>query len=112
MTGSYDPSTGEGLPADRLRLDAHVRGRVQGVGFRAWTWDEAQYLGLDGSVANELDGSVHVIAEGSREVLDAFLERLHEGPPSALVERVIVRWEPARGEGPGFRIASAMHRGD
>lgn len=93
-------------------MDATVRGRVQGVGFRVFALREAAYLGLDGFVANEPDGSVRVVAEGPRPDLDALVERLEEGPPAALVDRVITRWEPARGIGAGFRIQSGAHRGD
>jgi acylphosphatase len=96
----------------RQRLDASVRGRVQGVGFRYFVVREADDLGLDGYVANERDGSVHVVAEGRTEVLEALLERLREGPPSSIVERVIEHREPARGVGNGFRVASGEHRGD
>lgn len=98
--------------ADRERLDASVRGRVQGVGFRYFVLREAEWLELDGFVANERDGSVHVVAEGPGEVLDELLARLNEGPPASIVERVIDRREPARGIGPGFRVASGEHRGD
>jgi acylphosphatase len=70
------------------------------------------HLGLDGFVANEADGSVRVVAEGPRGTLDRLVERLEEGPPSAIVERVLTRWEPARGLPAGFRIESGAHRGD
>lgn len=96
----------------RVRLEANVRGRVQGVGFRFFALREALDLGVDGFVANERDGGVRVVAEGARERLDALVVRLEEGPPASIVERVIVRWEPARGAGPGFRIESGEHRGD
>ena len=96
----------------RERIDANVRGRVQGVGFRVFVLREAGYLGLDGFVANERDGSVRVVAEGSQADLDALEERLHDGPPASIVERVIARREPARGGSAGFRIASGEHRGD
>jgi acylphosphatase len=85
---------------------------VQGVGFRYFVLREADYLGLSGFVANERDGSVHVIAEGSVDALDELLARLHEGPPASIVERVIERREPARGMGGGFRMESGEHRGD
>ncbi len=94
------------------RLEAVARGRVQGVGFRVWALREGMHLGLDGFVANEADGSVRVVAEGSRDDLERLVERLEEGPPSAIVERVLVRWEPARGLPAGFRIESGAHRGD
>ena len=85
---------------------------MQGVGYRVFALREAAYLGLDGFVANEMDGSVRVVAEGPRHVLDALLDRLEDGPPAGFVDRVITRWEPARGIGPGFRIESGAHRGD
>jgi acylphosphatase len=94
------------------RLEAVVRGRVQGVGYRVFALREASYLGLAGFVANEPDGSVRVIAEGPRDDLEALLERLGEGPPAGFVDRVITRWEPARGMPAGFRIESGAHRGD
>ena len=100
-------------PGDRReRVEASVRGRVQGVGFRYFVLLEAMALGLDGFVANERDGSVRVLAEGPRPDLDALLLRLEAGPPAAIVERVVARWEPARGAGAGFRIESGEHRGD
>ncbi|MEO5965435.1 MAG: acylphosphatase [Candidatus Limnocylindrales bacterium] len=105
-------SAPDGPPPPHERLDASVRGRVQGVGFRFFVIREAGYLGLDGFVANAMDGGVRVVAEGPRPALDALLERLEEGPPAALVDRVIARWEPARGIGNGFRIESGSHRGD
>ena len=104
--------TEPGTASARVRLEASVRGRVQGVGFRVFAVREASYLGLAGFVANERDGGVRVMAEGPHEDLVALLERLHEGPPAAYVERVIERWEPARGIGGGFRIESGEHRGD
>jgi acylphosphatase len=99
-------------PAARERLDASVRGRVQGVGFRYFVLREAGYLGLEGFVANEPDGSVRVVAEGPPAALDDLLERLREGPPASIVERVIESREPARGMGAGFRVESGHHRGD
>jgi acylphosphatase len=94
------------------RLDATVRGRVQGVGYRVFVLREAGYLGLAGHVANMPDGSVHVVAEGPRPDLEALLERLEEGPPAGYVDRVLTRWEPARGLRPGFRIETGARTGD
>jgi acylphosphatase len=94
------------------RLDATVRGRVQGVGYRYFALREARRLGLSGWVANESDGSVHVVAEGRRDALEALLGRLNEGPPAGWVDGVATRWEPARGVAAGFRIESGGHRGD
>ncbi len=96
----------------RTRLVALVRGRVQGVGYRVFAFREARLLELDGFVSNEPDGTVRVVAEGTRRDLESLLERLAEGPPAALVDRVVERWEPARDPGTGFRIESGAHRGD
>jgi acylphosphatase len=94
------------------RLEANVRGRVQGVGYRYFVIARAMRLGLTGWVANEQDGSVRVVAEGPRADLDALLEELREGPPAALVEHVIDDWLPFTGRWSEFGVRSAGHRGD
>ena len=68
------------------RLQARVRGRVQGVSFRYYTRDQATAMGLTGWVANRDDGSVEVVAEGPRPALDRLLAWLRHGPPSARVD--------------------------
>ncbi len=80
------------------RLHAVVHGRVQGVNFRYYTVRTAQRLGLTGWVANRWDGTVETAAEGRREALDEFRAFLHRGPPSAMVQRVDVKWESPTGE--------------
>ena len=72
--------------AEMARLEAGVRGRVHGVGFRYFVAVRATHLGLTGFVANDQDGSVHIVAEGPRADLEVLLEALHEGPASAIVE--------------------------
>lgn len=98
--------------ASRVRLDATVRGGVQGVGYRVFALREAMALGLHGHVANMSDGGVRVVAEGPRRDLEALVERLEGGPPAGWVDGVQARWEPARGLSGGFRIESGAHRGD
>ena len=71
-----------------MRVMFQVHGRVQGVGFRAFTRDAARTLSLSGWVANEWDGTVSGQAEGSPEALARFREHLAEGPPWAHVVRV------------------------
>ena len=56
-----------------------VSGRVQGVGFRAWTAREAALLHLTGFVRNLGDGSVEILAEGELQDLERFCERLETG---------------------------------
>ncbi len=65
-----------------------VRGRVQGVGYRAFVLHEARRLGLGGFTRNLPDGSVEVVAGGPRLQLDLFAERLAIGPPMSRVEAV------------------------
>ena len=65
-----------------------VRGRVQGVSFRAFTRVEALSLGLTGQVRNLVDGSVEVLAIGTPEALTSLESWLWRGPPAALVDAV------------------------
>ena len=65
-----------------------VRGRVQGVGFRFFVEREAHMLGVAGWVRNNSDGSVEVLAMGSREQLMGLRGRLREGPRAARVDAV------------------------
>ncbi len=65
-----------------------VRGRVQGVGFRWFVEREAQLLGVAGWVRNNYDGSVEVLATGTREQLARLRERLYAGPRAARVDEV------------------------
>lgn len=81
-----------------------VRGRVQGVAFRAHARAEAQRLGLVGFVANRDDGAVEGEAGGSEAALDDFVGWLHRGPAWARVDDVAWQAVP---EGPceaGFAI--------
>lgn len=65
-----------------------VRGRVQGVGFRWFVEREAHILYVAGWVRNNSDGSVEVLAQGSREQLLTLRSRLRQGPRAARVDDV------------------------
>lgn len=65
-----------------------VAGRVQGVGFRWFTREAADSLGVTGWVRNLADGTVEAEAEGTREALDAFERRLKTGNPHARVDKI------------------------
>ena len=71
---------------ERCRL--RVEGRVQGVGFRAWTAWRARDLGLRGWVRNRPDGSVELEAEGRPAELSRLREDVRHGPPGARVSSV------------------------
>ena len=77
------------------QIRAIVRGRVQGVYFRASTRAEALRLDLAGYASNLPDGSVEVVAEGPEESLRSLVDYLHRGPTQARVESVT--WEPIHG---------------
>ena len=97
---------------DRLRLEVSISGAVQGVGFRWFVQRLAARLELDGWVANLTDGTVEVLAEGTRARLDALLAAVRQGPPSAMVRNVEARWSSASGVAQGFSIRSGGHPGD
>ena len=76
---------------DRASIQARrflIRGRVQGVGFRWFVEREAHILQIAGWVRNNHDGSVEVLAMGTREQLAGLRMRLHEGPRAARVDHV------------------------
>jgi acylphosphatase len=100
------------MTSDAGRLEAVVRGRVQGVGFRYFVLDRALDLELTGWVANSADGSVRCIAEGPRPALERLLAALEDGPPGAKVGGVSSSWSPAIGSFTTFEVRSGAHRGD
>ena len=65
-----------------------IRGRVQGIGFRAWTEVTALELGVEGWVRNCRDGSVEALFAGSEEVVLTMVELCRNGPPGAHVETI------------------------
>jgi len=88
---SDEPSSAE------HRLHAVVHGRVQGVGYRATTLDEARRLQLAGWVRNRYDGTVEVLAEGPRTKLQQLADYMRHGPPGARVTNVVEEWSEAQG---------------
>jgi acylphosphatase len=99
-------------PGEMARLEARIKGRVHGVGFRYFVVTRAMRIGVTGFVANDQDGSVRVVAEGPRPDLDRLLDALYEGPASAIVEEVIENWLPYTGHWGTFSVESSGHRGD
>jgi acylphosphatase len=74
------------------RATVLVRGRVQGVGYRAFVRRHALDLGLTGQAENLADGRVEVIVEGPRRDVEHLLVRLQRGPVHATVEGLDVTW--------------------
>ena len=91
--------------SDRVRAEIVVRGRVQGVFFRASAQQEGLQLGLAGEVRNLPDGSVEAIVEGERRAVDDFVVWCRRGPPSARVEDVQVKLRADQGEFRTFTVA-------
>jgi acylphosphatase len=74
-------------PKPRIGRRWVIRGRVQGVGFRAFTQEAASGLGLTGYARNIDDGSVEVYAAGPADKLSVLAGILRQGP----------RWADVRG---------------
>lgn len=89
------------------RVHIWVRGRVQGVGFRAFVQQSAVVMGLKGWVRNIGWDQVETIAEGDKPVLERFIEAVRTGPRASQVEDARVEWEPASGECQSFQIRSS-----
>jgi acylphosphatase len=94
---------------DRVIRHVIVRGRVQGVGYRAFVEHEAQRLALHGWVRNCRDGSVEAVFAGPRAAVEAMIETCRRGPFSARVSELIQREGieadlSERVEGEGFSV--------
>lgn len=83
------------MDAESPRKSVHVTitGRVQAVGFRAWTERNAAELELDGWVRNRRDGSVEAVFCGAGDAVDEMLARCRSGPAGARVADVRVAEE-------------------
>ena len=68
-----------------------IRGRVQGVYYRASAKDMARKNGLTGWIRNTTDGHVEAVASGTEEQLELFINWCHQGPQGARVTDVEVR---------------------
>ncbi len=64
-------------------IRARIRGRVQGVGYRAWTERQAIARGLEGWVRNRADGSVEAVFAGEADAVASMAEALSRGPHRA-----------------------------
>jgi acylphosphatase len=76
------------MVAERIAARFRIRGRVQGVAFRAATRREAQQLDLHGYAVNQPDGSVEVLVEGNAAAVERLADWLQHGPALARVDRV------------------------
>lgn len=84
-----------------------IKGRVQGVYFRAHTQEVAQKLGLRGYVRNLPLRRVEAVFIGPRETVEQAIAWCHQGPPRAEVSEVMVSWadpDPEMANLAGFEI--------
>ena len=87
-----------------VRARISVSGRVQGVGYRAFTVRHAVQRGLVGGVRNAVDGRVELEAEGPKDRVVSLIEVLKAGPPASRVTGVQVEWLPASGRQSDFVV--------
>jgi acylphosphatase len=73
------------MPESKIIRHVTVRGRVQGVGYRAFVVAAAQARGLEGWVRNRRDGSVEAVFAGVADAVAAMLADCRRGPPMARV---------------------------
>lgn len=98
---------GQSASVDRIRAHVLVSGRVQGVGYRASTWDMAQLLKLNGWVRNRRDGRVEAVFEGSKAQVEEIIRWCHQGSPGAVVQAVEVEYEAPQGI-QGFEVTRSL----
>lgn len=89
---------------ETLRLTARITGVVQGVGFRYWTARKADELMLKGTVRNDHDGSVLLVAEGEPSEVSQLTSWLHSTQAPGRVDNVDFEISEATGEFDDFRI--------
>ena len=95
----------------RSRIHVWISGRVQGVGFRYATCEQAERLGLGGWVRNLGDGRVEAVFEGPAAEVEQALAWCRHGPSGAWVSNVRREPESPIGES-GFRARPSSFRGD
>ena len=94
----------KGDAGEWVRLTARVDGVVQAVGFRYWTVRQAGELGLTGTVRNNDDGSVGIVAEGPQSVVLDFRRWLRSPEAPGRVENVEESISRATGAFSNFRV--------
>ncbi|HTP00502.1 MAG TPA: acylphosphatase [Anaerolineales bacterium] len=90
------------------RVHVWVKGRVQGVGFRAHVQYSARQIGVTGWVRNVDYDTVEAVGEGEREKLDRFVEAVKTGPMNSRVDESNVEWQNATGEFRDFQLRRSM----
>ena len=95
-------------PSETIRVHIWVKGRVQGVGFRAHVEYHALQIEVAGWVRNVGWDTVEAVAEGTREQIDQFIEMVKTGPPASRVNEARVEYETPTGYLNGFTVKYSM----
>ena len=90
----------------RKRMQVFYSGRVQGVGFRYSVRKVANEFEVTGSVRNLADGRVELVAEGSKDELDAFRQGIRESGLEHFIQQEQVSWGEAKNDFRGFEIVA------
>ena len=88
------------MPETTIARRLVIRGRVQGVSYRAGAVAEAERLGLTGWVRNRRDGSVEALVSGPDRVVEEFIIWARKGPPAARVDEVTLAEAELPEDGP------------
>ena len=86
------------------RAHLFIRGRVQGVGYRAFVVHTAHALMLNGWVRNLYDRTVETVFEGERPAIETAIKRCQEGPPASIVSSIDVSWSDNAEGLSGFEV--------
>lgn len=89
---------------EKGRVHLVIRGRVQGVFFRASARDMAESLGLKGWVRNLSDGNVEALFEGPKDMLFKAVQWCLKGPKGSIVTEVSQDWSEYKGDFNSFEI--------
>lgn len=91
-----------------LRAHIWVKGRVQGVGFRAHVEFYARQIGVTGWVRNVGPDTVESVAEGERAKVERFIQMVEQGPRGSRVDVSKVEWEDVTGEFREFGVKRSI----
>ena len=96
-------------PSNLVRVHIWVKGRVQGVGFRAYVEYSAKQIGgITGWVRNVGYDTVEAVAEGQRDQVERFIETMKQGPRMSRVDESKMEWETPNGEYNEFGVKRSM----
>ena len=91
-----------------IRDSVWVKGRVQGVGFRAHVEYYGSGIGVTGWVRNVGYDTVETVAEGTREQMEKFIEAVKQGPRASRVDEARIEYEAVTGEFKDFGVKRSM----